>query len=108
MTVDNMVQVPRTTLEWWAELAEINPQDLRPRIQAYLNTAPAEDKSVLRPLGKLGDHMTAEDFEECVQCSCFIPYDGDGNWATVDGESKLNVWENARPEWATHVVWYNK
>jgi len=34
------VMVPRSTLEWWTELARINPNDLPPRIGKYLAAAP--------------------------------------------------------------------
>lgn len=38
----------------------------------------------------------------------FIPYDGDGYWATATHESRMSVWRFDKPEWATHVAWYNK
>jgi len=35
------VQVPVSTLKWWLELAHLNPQDLAPRIQRYVDAAAA-------------------------------------------------------------------
>ena len=74
----------------------------------------------LTPFPPYGDLMTAEEFITEVKRGSFIPYDGDRYWATATGESRLNVWEtlqNSRdmkvwetkkPEWATHVMWYNR
>lgn len=41
---DGMVLVSVVTLQWWAELAEINPKDLPPRIEAMLAAAPDMSK----------------------------------------------------------------
>lgn len=39
---DGMVLVSVATLRWWAELAQINPKDLPPRIEAMLAAAERE------------------------------------------------------------------
>lgn len=67
-----------------------------------------ENKPKMTTISDYGDHMPAEDFDECVECRAFIPDDGDGNWATATLESDLSVWGHKRPEWATHVVWYSR
>lgn len=33
------VKIPVSTLKWWRELVDLNPQDLAPRIDAYLRKA---------------------------------------------------------------------
>lgn len=73
-----------------------------------------------------GTLMTVEDFAECVKTGGFIDYDGWGNLAIVDKCSSLTVTPSSFkkgkcftaifehrdqidiPDWATHVVWYNR
>lgn len=33
----DIVRIPRKVLEWWSELCDLNPKDLKPRIQDKLN-----------------------------------------------------------------------
>jgi len=66
------------------------------------------------------DHvMTREEFIGCVECGDFIDYDGFGEFATETEKLDLGqdawLWpsmlDNPKfkwPEWATHVVWYNR
>ncbi len=54
------------------------------------------------PLSEWGDHMTRESFIATVACGGFIDYDGDGDLATE--ADPHYVW----PDWATHVMWYNR
>lgn len=68
------------------------------------------------PIPDYGDHMTWDDFAESCEDGSFIDYDGDGHLATADKCSNITVlpsmledgsnWK--KPDWATHVVWYNK
>lgn len=63
----------------------------------------------MQPIPKYGDLITIEEFKQCVQCGAFIPYDGDGCYATetrMDDDS--NVWMDDAPDWATHVMWFNR
>ena len=65
----------------------------------------------LEPIPAYGDHMSAIEFSELVSCGMFTSYDGSGYWATESKmDSSTNVFNNAepKPEWATHVVWFNK
>lgn len=62
----------------------------------------------MKPLSDYGHHMTIEDFFDEVKCGALIPDDGDGYWATETQESRINVWDEDNPRWATHVMWYNK
>jgi hypothetical protein len=50
-----------------------------------------------------------------VQWGGFIDYDGSGVFATSAQKSDVGVWPSMLsypwfvwPEWATHVVWYNR
>jgi hypothetical protein len=72
-------------------------------------------KPKFEPIPDYGDHMTWEHFKECVDSGGFIDYDGYGDLATADqcsnvtiSPSKLSDGKWKRPEWATHVVWYNR
>ena len=51
--------------------------------------------------------MTAEEFKEHTDCGGIMSCDGHGNWATDKMVSEVSCW-NEKPEWATHVCWYNK
>jgi len=66
-----------------------------------------------------GDLMTIEEFVEACQAGGFIDYDGMGDWATATHvvysditnwikPSKILSGEQFAPEWATHVLWYNR
>jgi len=60
----------------------------------------------LTPLPDYGELITLIDFQN----SPFIPYDGDGYYATSEGmDRKSDVWKHETPPaWATHVMWFNK
>ena len=75
----------------------------------------AMDAEALRfePLPDHGDHMTIEDFASAVKSGGFIDYDGHGCLATHDKCSNriIRPSEMAKtqiPEWATHVMWFNR
>jgi hypothetical protein len=69
--------------------------------------------------------MTIADWLDCCARSAFIDYDGHGRWATATQMQKDQPWGRhemrteikpsdtkqpgfAPPEWATHVVWFNR
>jgi hypothetical protein len=59
--------------------------------------------------------LTKEDFIEDVRMGGFIDDDGVGEFATADQVSTHEVYPSdisfpgfVWPEWATHVLWYNK
>ncbi len=54
-----------------------------------------------------GDVFTLEDWDKSVVAGAFIPDDGDGYWATEKQYAHISVWDT-KPDWATHVVWFNK
>ncbi len=69
-----------------------------------------ELKVRFKPLPSYGYKHTTKEFKEMVQCKTVTNDDGCGVWATYSQASdqyvdcsKLKV-----PEWATHVVWFNK
>ena len=56
-----------------------------------------------------GDKFSAEEWiNEGLRDHMFIPSDGCGYWATNKGYSyeHAGLW-GRKPEWATHVIWYN-
>jgi hypothetical protein len=58
-------------------------------------------------------HVTLEEWKESCECGMFIDDDGWGDLATKDKCSNITVYPSIRnimqfPEWATHVVWYNR
>lgn len=65
------------------------------------------------PIPDYGDLMTLEKFKEAVACGGFIDYDGTGRLATKTRMSEIHISPSGVkdfvfPEWATHVVWFNK
>lgn len=52
-------------------------------------------------------HIDAQEFLEDAASGFFTGDDGHGYWATNDKVSSVSCWQD-RPEWATHVCWFNK
>ena len=52
--------------------------------------------------------LTIEEWDEAVETHCIMDFDGHGYWSKEDAHSDLMVFEVDQPDWATHVVWYNK
>ena len=50
--------------------------------------------------------MTAEEFESEVDHDTICESDGIGYWATNTKVSEISCFDS-RPDWATHVCWYN-
>ena len=70
-----------------------------------------ERKRRMEPLPDYGDLIPLTEWRECVASGGFIPYDGTGYWATSkEMDRASDVWDQDRipPEWATHVMWFNK
>lgn len=67
---------------------------------------PLKHKPELLP--SYGDLLTLEEWEEAtVKSNMITEHDGFGEWATESHTSNVSCW-HPRPEWATHVMWYNK
>lgn len=68
-----------------------------------------EENKELRHLSDLEKKclMSAEEFLECEESETIIEDDGCGYWATHDKVSDVNCFA-IKPDWATHVCWYNK
>ncbi|ADP02624.1 hypothetical protein [Salmonella phage PVPSE1] len=65
-------------------------------------------KEKLRPIPNYADVMDVHSWDCCVKCGAFIPDDGNGYWCPDENyESDISCW-SPRPEWATHVAWYNR
>jgi hypothetical protein len=63
----------------------------------------------LKPLPDYGDLIPVDDWLASAKGGAFIPYDGDGHWATAKGmDDRSDVWGSKPPEWATHVMWFNR
>jgi hypothetical protein len=54
-----------------------------------------------------GDLMTLAEYQEAEADNFLTADDGFGEYATETQVSNIDTSEPA-PEWATHVVWYNK
>lgn len=53
------------------------------------------------------DLIPLDEWEELTSFDAIVPEDGDGYWATPDGESTLSAFSSLPPpEWATHVAYY--
>ena len=57
-----------------------------------------------------GDMIPLNEFVSCVKSNVFTPDDGIGHWATETEEDvDTDVLSgDPKPDWATHVMWYNK
>jgi hypothetical protein len=62
----------------------------------------------LEPNPGYGELFTAEDFLKEIQRGSIIPYeDGSAYWATSTHHEQKR-YTAVKPEWATHVMWFNK
>jgi hypothetical protein len=74
----------------------------------FTNASLMAEEVKLTPIDpEIGELMTVEEFIDGVACNGITPDDGIGYWATASQESMNPCWE-PRPQWATHVMWYNK
>lgn len=107
---------PEYTLQYWRSLLAGDPEMegkyngywdwVMQQIKKDDDEIPGAPPANLTPVG-CGDLLTAEEFE--ADCLTFSPEDGSGYWATVDGfDRHSNVRTTSRPDWATHVAWFNK
>jgi hypothetical protein len=67
-------------------------------------------------------HLSLQEWKNDCGCGGFIDYDGYGYFATETQQSDIQVypsdyWDGSRkrvdaawfePDWATHIVWYNR
>ena len=74
-----------------------------------------EKTLIFRNVSKsLGDHITFNKFRKWVREGNINDGDGFGRLATIDSKSNVVIMpsdlegSNQFPEWATHVVWFNK
>lgn len=57
---------------------------------------------------RYGDVMLLSEFQDCMKSGMITPYDGEGCYATSEGFDDYWSCFSDPPEWATHVVWFNK
>ncbi len=67
----------------------------------------------MRPIDDSGDYMSLDSFKKSVECDALTDDDGYGELATETEVSSVNILPSdlgtmKLPDWATHVVWYNK
>lgn len=62
----------------------------------------------LTPHDEYCDLFTASEFVDLNKAGAILPYDGSGYWATESGFSYDHDCFKAKPDWATHIAWYNK
>ncbi len=55
-----------------------------------------------------GDKMSVADWWDQVKCGCFNEYDGSGHYATDTEMDRDSDCFAQAPDWATHVMWFNK
>lgn len=67
-----------------------------------------EYKPRMRKHDNYSDIFTIEEFENDRSMGALISDDGSGYWSTETERSNISVWSYEKPEWATHVAWYNR
>lgn len=55
-----------------------------------------------------GDLYTVSDFDNIVEEGFINDDDGSGYYGTDTKHSRLEYFSNQKPDWATHVLWFNK
>jgi hypothetical protein len=75
----------------------------------------AEKDGVIFSLNEehFGYLMPLQEWKDCVKCGGFIDYDGYGELATETQTSNMMISPSEMknynfPEWATHIMWYNR
>ena len=70
---------------------------------------PAHVVHQLKPNVSYGHLIPLEEFEQGRKHHALMSDDGPGCWATATHYAdRSDVWSDNRPEWATHVLWFNK
>jgi hypothetical protein len=66
--------------------------------------------ATLESLPDYGDHMTLENFLDCVKTGLFIDYDGHGCYATATQMTNkiIRPCDREVDHSYSHVVWFNK
>ena len=54
-----------------------------------------------------GDLFSLDEWEKAMHAGWFNSDDGSGYWATKTQYAHVSCWDEC-PEWATHVLWFNK
>lgn len=73
-----------------------------------------DDQALVHEIPDYGDHMTWDAFKEAVDDGFFMDDDGHGILASATKASATRINPSdvddlyEKPDWATHVVWFNK
>jgi hypothetical protein len=94
-------KVRKSSVGPWGWESSDDPLTLDEFIDEVEKILEAEDKPKMIKHTKYGDLFPATEFDG------FMSDDGSGVWATENLQSNVSVWED-KPDWATHVMWYNK
>ena len=66
-----------------------------------------EYKPVMMKHPEYGDLYQLDEWDEAVNAGYFNSDDGSGYWATKTEYAHVSCWDEC-PEWATHILWFNK
>lgn len=64
------------------------------------------DNIKFEPIPDYADVFDLEEWDSVRACGGIIPNDGCGFWCKGGQESTVDCFAT-RPDWATHVAWYN-
>lgn len=73
-----------------------------------LTNIESENPIWVEKIDKDDDLFTLNEWKQTRECNAIAPYDGVGYWATSSHYSCDCDCFGPKPEWATHVVWFNK
>jgi hypothetical protein len=104
-----IITIAAACANWHAQI--LNMSNMRPGAVKMLgiNLSP-----IFTPIDFSDEELcmfSIEDFDLACRGGSFNDMDGDGRWATATQKSNQTVSPSTRnnaPEWATHVVWFNK
>lgn len=79
------------------EAAKLRIADLKTKLSPFIPLSESDKKCL----------MLAADYLEDCDDGFLTADDGTGYWATATHKSELSIY-SPQPDWATHVVWYNR
>jgi hypothetical protein len=86
---------------------------LQETVLDWMKVKADEDGLIFEDIPNYGEHMSLEEWLGAVKFSGFIDYDGHSKLATINQVSNIMIVPSEAngykfPEWATHIVWYNR
>jgi hypothetical protein len=112
-----IITIAAACANWHAQL--LGKSNMRPgidprQLQQSMEAPKIPDRIPVTPIDFSDEELcmfTAEDFDQACSEGSFTNDDGTGYWATEASKSSVEVRPSTRqnkPDWATHVVWFNK